>query len=655
MIGQTQTPRAFGRTTRWLIGALALVGSLAVLALHAAHYMPFLADDALISLRYADRFIDGLGLTWTEGARVEGYSNLLWILLASALGRIGLDLVDAVRLLGVLCTAVTAGAIVYRHPPRGPADLVPLAVGLLTYVLAGPTAIWAIGGMEQPLVAALLAWALVLTQRSLADGAPDRLLLPISALLALLCLARPDGPLFSVAVFLAVFLVKGWKPASWRRALKVISLPVLAFAGQMLFRLLYYGDWVPNTARVKVSPSLTHLGGGVHYLWDGFLALTPLSGLAALVVLAGLLSRRRFAEIASFVTTGLLWAAYLVGIGGDIFPGWRHFVPLIVVMALVNAQGAKWAIAHPALRRGRPLQAAVLAGALVWFFHVQGQDPTNRRAVTERWEWDGKVVGQMLKRGFGPAGPLLAVTAAGCLPYWSELPSLDMMGLNDATLARHRPRGFGEGYIGHELGDGRYVLGRKPDLVVFCGPRGAAGACFLSGRQMVRLPAFQQAYALTQFEGEGARRVRSRIWVRRESERIGIRRSGDRIVVPAYLLNGNARTVARLNPDGRFAIAVAPSAPAYLVGLTVPPGTWAVEAHTSDGSRIAIGARWAEGRDVEFRPDAGVLVVKTAGDARVDFALSPASPQGEAQVTGLVLRRTQPRTRGWPDGRPTPP
>ena len=35
--------------------------------------------------------------------------------------------------------------------------------------------------------------------------------------------------------------------------------------------------------------------------------------------------------------------------------------------------------------------------------------------------------------------PLFAVTAAGCLPYFSELPALDMLGLNDRHIAHHRP------------------------------------------------------------------------------------------------------------------------------------------------------------------------------------------------------------------------
>src|SRR5581483_8262248 len=100
--------------------------------------------------------------------------------------------------------------------------------------------------------------------------------------------------------------------------------------------------------------------------------------------------------------------------------------------------------------------AAVLGTATPW-----RRDPEVQRGHDERWEWDGKVLGDLLRRAFSPSQPLMAVDTAGCLPYFSGLPSLDMLGLNDAYIAHHTPAGFGHGAIGHELGDGRYVLSRR--------------------------------------------------------------------------------------------------------------------------------------------------------------------------------------------------
>ena len=57
----------------------------------------------------------------------------------------------------------------------------------------------------------------------------------------------------------------------------------------------------------------------------------------------------------------------------------------------------------------------------------------------------------MLKEAFGDQQPLYAVDNAGCLPNFSGLPALDMLGLNDHYLAHHPPPNIGTGYLGHEL------------------------------------------------------------------------------------------------------------------------------------------------------------------------------------------------------------
>ena len=51
----------------------------------------FLTDDAFISFRYARNLLEGNGLVFNPGERVEGYSNFLWVLeLAALWGAFGL-------------------------------------------------------------------------------------------------------------------------------------------------------------------------------------------------------------------------------------------------------------------------------------------------------------------------------------------------------------------------------------------------------------------------------------------------------------------------------------------------------------------------------------------------------------------------------------
>jgi len=225
-------------------------------------------------------------------------------------------------------------------------------------------------------------------------------------------------------------------------------------------------------------------------------------------------------------------------------------VPALVLVGFAVASAATRLLGARVARFGAPLVALALA----WQVRLGFGDPANEAAIGERWEWDGEVVGELLGRAFGEAAPLLAVDPAGCLPYFSKLPALDMLGLNDRYLATHPPPGFGKGWLGHELGDGAYVWSRRPDLVVLCGPTGGRKACFRSGRELVERADFKDAYVLVTFEGRTPRRVRSGIWTRRDG-RIGVRVEAGAIVVPGFLLTGKG-VVAGLDDAGRIGAAI---------------------------------------------------------------------------------------------------
>src|SRR5207247_899918 len=49
----------------------------------------WLVDDAFISFRYAQHLVDGYGLVFNPGERVEGYTNFLWTMIMAAVIWIG--------------------------------------------------------------------------------------------------------------------------------------------------------------------------------------------------------------------------------------------------------------------------------------------------------------------------------------------------------------------------------------------------------------------------------------------------------------------------------------------------------------------------------------------------------------------------------------
>jgi arabinofuranosyltransferase len=605
----------------------------AALAIHLSHYLPFLSDDALISLRYARRLLDGQGLTWTDGERVEGYSNLLWVLACAALGRVGMDLITAARVLGVAGMGAAIVAVVRVASPRSFAEALPAFAGSLALALASPIAVWAIGGLEQPLLAALLAWAVVLALPLLEDR-PIRArdALPAGILLGLLCLARPDGALFAAALAAGLLAARGLRRGALAAASTFCVLPAVATLGQLLFRLSYYGDWLPNPARAKLGFSLPRLGKGGLYLGGGALTLLPILIMAAAFVIRvrdDAWTRR----CAIFIAMPLLtWAAYVGAIGGDTFPARRHMVPIVVLIALVMAAAGRASSSRPTSW----VAWLAAAGVLGAFCAGETLDLKARRAFDERWEWDCQVIGRMLGRGFGALRPLVAVDPAGCLPYFSGLPSLDMLGLNDRYLAHHPPADFGRGGLGHELGDGGYVLDRKPDLVVLCGPEGRLVPCFPSGMMMQQDPRFWRGYIPVRFEGTDPYRFASLIWVRWRDGPLGASWENGRLVIPGWLFASNPKTRIRLDAAGRMAAVATSTEPVMLRGLPIPAGRWNVRTEAENESLRTRVWRASESSLLADGTDTAGFVLDGKGDQPVDIEIAVRSGE-ESHLRRVVL------------------
>jgi hypothetical protein len=94
------------------------------------------------------------------------------------------------------------------------------------------------------------------------------------------------------------------------------------------------------------------------------------------------------------------------------------------------------------------------------------------REWEERWTLVGKGLAEHT-----PPELSIATNVAGRVPYFSQRRTLDLLGLNDAVIARTNVPTLGTGYAGHERAAPAYVLERKPDLIYFSVldglPRGA--------------------------------------------------------------------------------------------------------------------------------------------------------------------------------------
>ncbi|MBM4035442.1 MAG: hypothetical protein FJ291_27185 [Planctomycetes bacterium] len=449
------------RSQRWLV-------ALAIAALTALAWANrFVQDDAFISFRYADHLVEGRGLVWNDGERVEGYTNFLWVLAIAGLRALGVEAVAASYALGLGCFALSL-FLTYR---LGRVLVGTDAAGLLAMALAGTNysfSAYATGGLETQLQACLLTASALLALGGIQRGAwPPRQLAGLSVLMAAAVLTRPDSAL-PVGVLglacLAAIVRRGGL-----RQLAPLALPFAAIVGAWLaWKWHYYGDLLPNTFHAKLGTPVSWEEGGYYlqaFLVSYFLAPFPLLGLCSL---------RKLRESSPLTVAALLvalWVAYVFAVGGC-FMEFRFFLP-ILPLAFVLVAWLILAVASERAMQGA-LVLLVLAGSLhhAWGFgrsvrtkHISTTRELHNAVFAPHYNWAG--IGKALSAALGPSRDVkIAVTAAGAIPYYSRLETLDMLGLNDAWVARHGIVEAGN-RIGHRrLAPIAHVLERGVNLIV---------------------------------------------------------------------------------------------------------------------------------------------------------------------------------------------
>ena len=301
----------------------------------------FLTDDAFISFRYVRNLLEGHGLVFNRGERVEGYSNFLWVLeLALLWGVFGLRPEHAAPWLSVAFTAGTIAAMLW-WVARLPALRHRVLVGWMALGLVCSSATFAVwtsgGGLETRQFTFFVVAAVVCL--SLYRGS-RRALLVVSLSLAAAALTRPEGPLFALCCFAWYAVQRRVDPdggGDWRAAACLAVPFVVLVAGHYLFRYSYYGEWLPNTYYAKHVRPWYEMG--LRYLWAAALetGLYLLLPLAVVSLIKGWRGRRCLTYALPLLCI-VSHMGYVARVGGDHFE-YRpldFYWPLLAVPAAVG-------------------------------------------------------------------------------------------------------------------------------------------------------------------------------------------------------------------------------------------------------------------------------------------------------------------------------
>jgi hypothetical protein len=466
------TVAAAARLPRAYATAAALAGALAVVLTKEALYPHGLFDDAFITFRYARNLSDGAGPVWNPGQHVEGYTGFLWMALLAGMHRIGFDVVLAATALAyasLVATILLAWRIwLLWSDDAGGAIARPaaLAVALLCIGLSDPITTWGTSGLETPLAAALLTATVYLYLRESRAGGP-----PWSAVAAAAAaMTRPE--LLVVAAVTGAFSLVSAGALRDRRRLWLAVAWLGLFAGlygtYFAWRYSYYGYVFPNTYYVKVGTSTVFLHRGFEYVRTSIQSqwFLPFVAGAVLLLFSPAAGIRRDARYVLAVTGA--WLLAVVIEGGDAYPHGRFLAPLVPVLFLTGVAGAA-TLLDRLLPRARQFAIAGGAAALLIGLALITSSFDSHLADERRTNSEVRALGEWLRQS-APPDFTVATVAAGAIPYYSRLPSLDLLGLNDETIAHTKVPNFGKGLAAHEKYNTEYVLTVVRPEVIVIGP-----------------------------------------------------------------------------------------------------------------------------------------------------------------------------------------
>ena len=424
-----------------------------------------LVDDAMISMRYAKHLAQGHGLVWNIGeAPIEGFTNLGWTLYLAflhlfpfATSKISLAvmLTSVVILLANIIVVYKISQILFPQ-----AKIAPTLSAIIT-AFYFPLVFWSLRGMEVGLLTLLINYAIFLALKQ-----ENQFL--ISLILAIAIIVRIDAAISAMLIAIYYFIKK--------KSFIPILVVIFTVTAILIFQKYYFGDFLPNTYYQKVTGYTIF-----ERVRKGILVFVEFAARDVLTLLFFSIAtlifyKQRTPE--TFLLLGIFLAqcAYSIYVGGDYAEPETNAANRFITQAMstlfilfswmTNRIFSDLETAQPQLTfSNSKVNPAILLSVIIlliisgepWFNYSINNAPLLKADIRR------VKLALHIKENTSPEA-VIAVHAAGQIPYYSERTTIDLLGLNDSFVAKGQ--GEGEFYPGHNKWNYYYSIDQlQPDLI----------------------------------------------------------------------------------------------------------------------------------------------------------------------------------------------
>jgi arabinofuranosyltransferase len=433
---------------------------------HQAIFVQWTCDDAFISYRYAENLSHGQGLVFNSGEKVEGFSNFSWVVLLAFFNRFGLSPLWVAKVFSVLSSLLLIGLVFKTARASGVGSVGAL---LCSFLVGSATSLayFSMSGLETVLYTYLLLLAVYLNKKFI--SAPlQRTLSILYAVLLCVAITRPEGILF--LLISAVYHAGQGLPHKKREGLKTtLPVPLLflsLYAGFILLRYVYYADIFPNTFYAKPLGTFVEAGYNAFFVnfSSGFI-----SGSFFLFPLLLFMAHKKFLFQNLYPILFCLAQVFFMSYTGDWMAFGRFFFPVFPLAVVLTLTFLSSLRGSSSTQRHKHLVPFMAFAVWLVFAGLNGMQTIGAMADKDNYPYlvmnsaELTKAGKWLQDNFSP-DTTISLRRQGAVPYYSQMRSLDFLGLTDKTIARmvfHK-----KDLTEESQAISRYIVQQGPDLII---------------------------------------------------------------------------------------------------------------------------------------------------------------------------------------------
>jgi arabinofuranosyltransferase len=286
----------------------------------------WLGDDAYITFRVVDNFVNGYGLRWNIDERVQAYTHPLWMFLISGVYLLSNNIYYTGIFTSIIISVLSVSIFAYTIP----ISVYSAILGILIFTSSKAFIDYSTSGLENPLTHLLLIFFFYIF---LKKKNSIKTIFYLSLITSLAAVNRMD----TILLFLPTLVYSYWVLHEYKKSFKSILIGFIPFIFWEFFSLIYYGFLFPNTAYTKLNTGISAFAlarKGIIYFIDS-LTYDPLTLSIISISIIVMIYKKAW----KFMPIGVgifLYLFYILKIGGDFMSGRYFTLPLLCAVIILT-------------------------------------------------------------------------------------------------------------------------------------------------------------------------------------------------------------------------------------------------------------------------------------------------------------------------------